>query len=131
MFYSVLERSAADGLDSTCAMERSGAFQHGNEKLARCPVCAYPMVVPKDLKIFQCPSEECREESCLECGKPSHIPMTCEEANTELSQEKEMREKMEAEIEASAMEEEEIFGLGDAPSLEDTFACLRRAWEGE
>ena len=77
-------------------MERSGAFQHGNEKLARCPVCAYPMVVPKDLKIFQCPSEECREESCLECGKPSHIPMTCEEANTETLSEKVSRRIAEA-----------------------------------
>ncbi len=77
-------------------MERSGLFQDSLEKLVRCPVCAYPVVAPKTLKVFKCPNEECQVESCLECGKLSHIPMSCDEANTETLAEKISRKIAEA-----------------------------------
>ena len=77
-------------------MERDGAFTSGPEKLVRCPVCAYPAVAPKGLKVFECPSVECQAKSCLLCKKPSHVPLSCDEANTETLTEKIHRQIAEA-----------------------------------
>lgn len=45
----------------------------GDELLA-CPKCGYRAFLPDGQKIFSCPVEGCRFESCRDCGEAAHIP---------------------------------------------------------
>ncbi|KAL7419892.1 hypothetical protein Q5752_005808 [Cryptotrichosporon argae] len=53
--------------------------------LKNCPYCPYAMVIDNpDEKLFQCRNEECRKVTCLQCGKPDHIPKSCQEMEADV-----------------------------------------------
>ena len=49
------------------------------ENLVYCPFCSIPCDVDKCVETFECPNPKCLQDSCIQCKKPSHVPLRCEE----------------------------------------------------
>jgi E3 ubiquitin-protein ligase RNF216 len=47
--------------------------------VASCPKCNFQAMVHPSVRVFVCPVDSCRYESCRECGDEAHVPLRCDE----------------------------------------------------
>lgn len=55
----------------------------GIEELEVCPFCDFATIPAPGDKIFRCLNAECMKESCRECKEPSHVPLRCDEVESD------------------------------------------------
>ncbi|KAK2585538.1 hypothetical protein KPH14_010180 [Odynerus spinipes] len=55
----------------------------GLEGLVSCPFCPFASIPPAEDKVFKCFNPECMKESCRLCKELNHVPLSCDEANSE------------------------------------------------
>jgi hypothetical protein len=64
-----------DEVQFTTTMNQAGLA----DDLASCPKCNFQAMVHPSARVFVCPVDSCRYESCRECGDEAHIPLRCDE----------------------------------------------------
>jgi E3 ubiquitin-protein ligase RNF216 len=64
-----------DEVQFTTTMNQAGLA----DDLASCPQCNFQAMVHPSVRVFVCPVDSCRYESCRECGDEAHVPLRCDE----------------------------------------------------
>eukprot|EP00540_Astrosyne_radiata_P004859 CAMPEP_0116848434 /NCGR_PEP_ID=MMETSP0418-20121206/14995_1 /TAXON_ID=1158023 /ORGANISM="Astrosyne radiata, Strain 13vi08-1A" /LENGTH=268 /DNA_ID=CAMNT_0004480005 /DNA_START=194 /DNA_END=1000 /DNA_ORIENTATION=+ len=66
---------------------RTVATVAGIHNLCTCPQCGFQAELPDERRIFTCPVQDCRHESCRQCGEAPHIPLRCDEVKNKQTEE--------------------------------------------
>ncbi|KAL2728343.1 E3 ubiquitin-protein ligase RNF216-like isoform X2 [Vespula maculifrons] len=55
----------------------------GLEGLISCPFCHFASIPPPEDKVFKCFNPDCMKESCRLCKQLNHVPLNCDEVDSE------------------------------------------------
>ncbi|GAA5917606.1 hypothetical protein JCM6882_004873 [Rhodosporidiobolus microsporus] len=79
-----LPQKTIDGLEKIAQESEVGKAFEGVEGFETCPFCPYACFIENpDERLFRCERADCRKVSCRKCRKEGHVPLTCEEADSE------------------------------------------------